>query len=278
MPDHEGMPKRRPRSPDPAAPLTRPRPRLGDIAMPQVALRLRDLLEQQLAETSSLPAAEELYSLLVFAERASRRIGDPEVRGEVAVDRAMLWQWLREQIDAHQLRAVDDARAAHVEWARLVKPLGVESVPGAHNKVRRMQAAQAVGVDGAPVRRTPEAVTAALAARAAEEAQERLRAHAALAQTGRILAAARSLIAHSCDLLTDDSEGDIEYWLGELEAVLADVDRTGAPSEAQVSSLLACLSRASLLIRSLAESSHRSAARTDQAAAALTAATLIAKG
>ncbi len=271
MPDHEGMPKRRPPSPDPAAPLTRPRPRLGHVAVPQVSTQLRDLLEQQLSETSSLPAAEELYALLVFAERASRRIGDARLRGEAAVQRVLLWQWLREQIDAHQLRAVDDARASDVEWARLVRPLGVESVPGAHNKVRRMRADEAVGADGVPVRRTPEAVSAALAARAAEEAEARVRTQVALARAGAVLAAARSMRAHAADLLTDDGEGEIDFWFGEMEAVLAEVDEIGAPTEAQVSSLSACLSQVSRRIRALAEVSARQAADTAEAAAALEA-------
>ncbi|WP_052442923.1 hypothetical protein [Streptacidiphilus neutrinimicus] len=277
MPDHEGMPKRRPRSPDPAAPLTRPRPRLGHVAAPQVSTQLRDLLEQQLSETSSLPAAEELYALLVFAERASRRIGDARLRGEAAVQRVLLWQWLREQIDTHQLRAVDDARAADVEWVRLVRPLGVESVPGAHNKVRRMRADEAVGADGVPVRRTPEAVSAALAARAAEEAEARVRAQVALARAGSVLAAARSMGAHAHDLLTDDGEGEIDFWLGEIEAVLAEVDGPGAgtPTEAQVSSLSACLSQASQRIRALAKASAKAAAGTEGAAAALEAAASI---
>jgi hypothetical protein len=186
----------------------------------------------------------------------------------------MLWQWLREQIDVHQLRAVDDARSADVEWSRLVRPLGVESVPGAHNKVRRMRAAEA-GANGTPVRRTPEAVTAALAARAAEEAQARARAQAALARAGRILTTARLICAQACDLLTDDGEGDIEYWIGEVEAVLADVEEAGAPTEVQVASLAACLSRASQGIRRLARTRGGRAARTEQAAAALDAAASI---
>ncbi|WP_152648469.1 hypothetical protein [Streptacidiphilus anmyonensis] len=236
-----------------------------------MSTQLRDLLEQQLSETSSLPAAEELYALLVFAERASRRIGDARLRGEAAVQRVLLWQWLREQIDAHQLRAVDDARASDVEWARLVRPLGVESVPGAHNKVRRMRADEAVGADGVPVRRTPEAVSAALAARAAEEAEARVRTQVALARAGAVLAAARSMRAHAADLLTDDGEGEIDFWFGEMEAVLAEVDEIGAPTEAQVSSLSACLSQVSRRIRALAEVSARQAADTAEAAAALEA-------
>jgi hypothetical protein len=213
-----------------------------------------------------------LYALLVFAERASRRISDTALRGEAAVHRVMLWQWLREQIDAHQLRAVDDARNADVEWAQLVRPLGVESVPGAHNKVRRMRAGEAIGADGTPVRRTPAAVTAALAARAAEEVEERARARAALAHAERILAAARLMRAHVAALLTDDGEGDIEYWITEMEAVLADVEKAGSATTAQVASLAACLSRASQQIKRLAETSGHPAARTEEAAAALKAA------
>ena len=220
-----------------------------------------------------LPAAEELYSLLLFAERASRRISDARLRGEAAVDRVLLWQWLREQVDARQLRAVDDARNADVEWARLVRPLGVESVPGAHNKVRRMRAAEAVGADGTPVRRTPAAVTAALAERAAEEVQERLRAQAALARAGQILAAARLLCAQTADLLTDES--DIEYWLGELAAVLGDLEEAGVPTEVQVASMAACLSQACQHIRRFAKASGRPAARTHEAASALEAAASI---
>lgn len=269
MPDDEVMSKRRFRSSEPATPLTRPRPRLGHVAVPQLSARLRDLLEEHLSETSLLPATEELYALLVFAERSSRRISDTSLRAEAAIHRVMLWQWLREQIDAHQLRAVDDARDAGVEWAQLVRPLGVESVPGAHNKVRRMRAEQAVGADGSPVRRTPAAVTAALAARAAEEAQARTQASAALAHSGRILAAARLLHAHVGDLLTDDDDGDIEYWINEMDAVLTDVEEAGFPTSAQVASLAVCLSRSSSQIQRLAEARGHPTARTSQAAAAV---------
>ncbi|MGW6472892.1 hypothetical protein [Streptomyces nigra] len=67
------------------------------------------------------PASEELFRVLEHAQTWAGKLKQPEdslvnVVGEVAVLRATLWQFLREQADAGQLEAIEDGRAVGVPW------------------------------------------------------------------------------------------------------------------------------------------------------------------
>ncbi|MET8605298.1 hypothetical protein ABZV92_17335 [Streptomyces rubiginosohelvolus] len=68
------------------------------------------------------PASEELFRMLEHAQTWAGKLKHPEdslvnVVGEVTVWRPTLWQFLREQADAEQLKAIDDGRAVGVRWA-----------------------------------------------------------------------------------------------------------------------------------------------------------------
>lgn len=75
------------------------------------------------------------------------------VVGEAAVLHAKLWQYLREQADAGQLKAIEDDRAADVSWHHLTEALCVTSKQGVYQKARRLKAEQ---VRDPGERRTPE--------------------------------------------------------------------------------------------------------------------------
>jgi hypothetical protein len=60
------------------------------------------------------------------------------VVGEAAVLRATLWQYLREQADAGQLKAIEDGRAVGVPWQHFTEALCVTSKQGAFQKARRL--------------------------------------------------------------------------------------------------------------------------------------------
>ncbi|WP_242436015.1 transposase [Streptomyces sp. Root369] len=56
------------------------------------------------------------------------------VVGEAAVLRAKLWQYLREQADAGQLKAIEDGRAAGVPWHHFGEAMCMTSKQGACQK------------------------------------------------------------------------------------------------------------------------------------------------
>ncbi|MFG2732668.1 hypothetical protein [Streptomyces canus] len=62
------------------------------------------------------------------------------VVGEAAVLRAKLWQYLREQADAGQLKAIEDGRAAGLRCDHFTVALCVTSKQGAYQKARRLKA------------------------------------------------------------------------------------------------------------------------------------------
>lgn len=62
--------------------------------------------------------------------------------GEAAVLRAKLWQYLREQADAGQLKAIEHGRAAGMPWHHFVEALCVTSKQGAYQKAQRLKAEQ----------------------------------------------------------------------------------------------------------------------------------------
>ncbi|MFC9615552.1 hypothetical protein [Streptomyces sp. NPDC056938] len=62
------------------------------------------------------------------------------VKGEAAVLRATLWQYLREQADAGPLKAIETGRAAGVPWHHFTEALCVTSRQAAYQKARRLKA------------------------------------------------------------------------------------------------------------------------------------------
>jgi hypothetical protein len=92
------------------------------------------------------------------------------VAGETAVLRAKWWQYLREQADAGQLKAIEDGRAAGVPWDHFTEALCVASKRGAYQKARRMKADQ---FRDPGERRTPEVAREHEDRAAAEQRAER---------------------------------------------------------------------------------------------------------
>ncbi|MFE4256033.1 hypothetical protein ACFRU3_42680 [Streptomyces sp. NPDC056910] len=70
--------------------------------------------------------------MLEHAQTWGDKLAQPEnspvnVKGEAAVLRATLWQYLREQADAGQLKAIETGRAAGVPWHHFTEALCVTS-------------------------------------------------------------------------------------------------------------------------------------------------------
>jgi len=171
-----------------------------------------------------MPADTDLYGALLYVESHVEALDEEsdEVRGAAAVKRALLWEYLREQADIHQLAAIDHARAANVEWAGLVSALAVRSPSAAYNKAQRLRAASLTdpgSVDGRPVRRTPEAVAEMQRRIAAAAAAERRREQAAHKRHDLMVPVARRLVENREGLVRDEETDD---WLDEVATVLED--------------------------------------------------------
>jgi hypothetical protein len=201
-------------------PLVRTPFRLGAVDAAAIIGQLRQLHEEADDEdVDRMPADDELFGALLYLESHAGALKSEAARRVSAVERVRLWQYLREQADIHQATAVEDARAAHAEWAHLAPALAVTTPSAAYNKALRLRAAAMPNPSdpGRPVRRTPEAVLlaerqAAVQAAAARRAeQEAARRHALLAPV------ARRLLENRADLDDDD---DVTFWLDQIEAVL----------------------------------------------------------
>ncbi|WP_265568933.1 hypothetical protein [Streptomyces hygroscopicus] len=121
------------------------------------------------------PALHELFLVLDHAQTWAGEPKQPRdspvnVVGEAAVLRATLWQYLREQADAGQLKAVGDGRAAGVPWQHFTGALCVTSKQGAYRKARRLKAEQ---VREPGERRTPKVAREHEDRAAAEQRAER---------------------------------------------------------------------------------------------------------
>ncbi|WP_328373462.1 hypothetical protein OG800_50350 (plasmid) [Streptomyces sp. NBC_00445] len=169
------------------------------------------------------PASEELFLVLVHAQTWAGKLKQPKdchvnVVGEAAVLRAKLWQYLREQTDAGQLKAIEDGRAAGVPWGHFTEALCVSSNQGAYQKARRLKAEQLRDVGE---RRTPEIAREHEDRKAAEQRAERA---LLLAQERRFPVArqiGRLLLEHRDGILLDSWA---TYWLGEIAETIDDRD------------------------------------------------------
>ncbi|WP_331736785.1 hypothetical protein OG426_55370 (plasmid) [Streptomyces canus] len=204
----------------PTKPLLKRPVRIGNLSPAAIVRELRKLHENAEDENiSRMPADDELFQALIYLETHAGALKEERARRTAAVQRVKLWEYLREQADLHQAKAIEHARAAGAEWADLVPALAVNTPSAAYNKAKRMQAAAFTDASSGdwPIRRTPEAVreaelaaqARALAERRAE--QEAARRHALLAPV------AQRLIDHRAGL---DDEGDVTFWLDQIAAVL----------------------------------------------------------
>ncbi|MER5184543.1 hypothetical protein ABT009_40590 [Streptomyces sp. NPDC002896] len=133
----------------------KPRPkrsaiRLGEINTVALADRLREL-DQAGGDPKfeRFPACDELLLVLRHAERMAgelrvdtTKVDPKDVMGEAAVIRTKLWQYLREQADAGQLKAIEAGRAVGTHWHRFNEALCVNSKHGAQQKAQRLKAEQ----------------------------------------------------------------------------------------------------------------------------------------
>ena len=122
-----------------------------------------------------MPAEQELFGALQYLEAHADALKTADARRKAALARVKLWQYLREQADIHQSKAIDAARAANVEWAQLAPALAVNTVSAAYNKALRLRAAALPHPSHleSAIRRTPEAVLEAERLAAARAAAER---------------------------------------------------------------------------------------------------------
>ncbi|MEW2471067.1 hypothetical protein AB0919_39710 [Streptomyces sp. NPDC046994] len=212
------------KSADPTRPLLKPAVRVGNLDTAALIGELRQVHEDAEDENiGRMPADEELFRALLYLEANAGAVKSEEARRKAAITRVKLWQYLREQAEIHQAKAVEDARAANAEWADLVPALAVNAPSAAYNKAKRLQAALLADPSRGEksVRRTPEAVL---------EAQQRLAAQAAALRRAEVKAAshqaltasvAQRLLEHRADL---ESHGDVIFWLDQIEAVLPNCD------------------------------------------------------
>jgi hypothetical protein len=177
------------------------------------------------ADIERMPADIELYGALLYAEKHAKalrnRRGTEASQRAAAIKRVLLWEYLREQTDLHQAKAIEDARAAKAEWADLAPVLAVNTPSAAYNKAKRLQATRLT--DGSlgdrPVRRTPEAVIEAERRIAAQVLAERRAAESARERHQLVLPVAQRLLDHREELAADT---DAQDWLDEMAAVVDD--------------------------------------------------------
>ncbi|MBL1086760.1 hypothetical protein JK359_33175 [Streptomyces actinomycinicus] len=206
----------------PTKPLLNPPARIGSLDTAAVVCELRQLHEDAEDENiGKMPADDELFGALLYLEANAGALKREEARRTAAIARVKLWEYLREQTDIHQAKAIEHARAAGAAWADLVPPLAVNMPSAAYNKAKRLQAAVLTEAshDKRPVRRTPEAVREAERQAAARAAAER-RAEEEAARRHTLLApVAQRLLEHRAGL---DDDAEVTFWLDQIAAVLPD--------------------------------------------------------
>ncbi|MEU1276307.1 hypothetical protein [Streptomyces sp. NPDC005799] len=217
------MAARTSRKPDVKKPLLKPRTLIGPLDTAALVGMLRQLHEDAEDESlSRMPADEELYGALLHLEAHAGALRSAEARRVAAITRVKLWEYVREQADIHQARAIEDAREAKAEWTQLVPALAVRTASAAYNKATRLRAAALTdasrGVDGS-VRRTPEAVLEAERQTALREAEARRIADEAVRRHDLLVPVARRLVEHRAGL---DDGADVTDWLDEVATVLPD--------------------------------------------------------
>lgn len=262
------MAKRKQNRVTPVKQLVKAPRRIGSLDAPAVIAELRHHHESaEDPDVERMPADDELFGALLYAEKHAHtlRTISPQEQQAAALKRVELWEYLREQSEIHQSRAITDARGAGAEWARLAAPMAVGAPSAAYNKAKRLRAtALSDAQNGQPVRRTPEAVIEAEHRIALEEAAERHAQEAARQRHALVVPVAERLLAHQNELLHDD---DVEYWLEEIEAVLL-----SCHTATQVLSLSRYLDAAVRALQKAAQRTATPAASTEDARLAYAAA------
>ncbi|MEU9412219.1 hypothetical protein AB0E08_41905 [Streptomyces sp. NPDC048281] len=247
----------------PTNPLLKLPVRIGKLDIKAIIGELRQLHEDAEDESvGQMPADEELFGALLHLEANAGALKSEKARRKAAIKRVMLWEYLREQADLHQAKAIEQARAAGIEWAQLASPLAVNTPSAAYNKAKRLHAAVLTEASRGdrPVRRTPEAVREAERQAAARAAAQR-RAEAEAARRHAVLApAAQRLLDHRADL--DDDE-DVSFWLDQVAAVL--------PSCQTPTQLVSLQTYMEAVVRELRKKEHETGRPAVSAAAALLA-------
>ncbi|MFF4749282.1 hypothetical protein ACWD5R_30880 [Streptomyces sp. NPDC002514] len=259
----------------PTKPLVRTPMRIGTLDAGAVVGELRQMHEDaEDPDVERMPADDELFGALLYAEKHAhvlRRLS-LQAQGAAALKRVQLWEYLREQADAHQARAVSDAREAGVQWAQLAPALAVAAPNAAYNKAKRLKAIDLTDEtpQARPVRRTPEAVLQAERRLILEQAAERRNQEAAQKRHELLVPIAVALMDQRDDLQPDD---DADYWLEEIEAVLPHCQ-----TPLQMVSLHRYVEAAVRAFGKLARQTARNPALTDEARLALAAATEFVNG
>ncbi|MFD3488836.1 hypothetical protein [Streptomyces sp. NPDC058665] len=103
--------------------------RIGSIDATAVVAELRQVHEDaEDPDVERMPSDDGLYGALLYAEKHAHVLAtksSPETQRAAALKRVQLWEYLREQTEIHQARAVADARAVGAEWAHLAPALAV---------------------------------------------------------------------------------------------------------------------------------------------------------
>ncbi|GGT72304.1 hypothetical protein GCM10010207_82880 [Streptomyces atratus] len=206
----------------PTKPLLKAPMRIGSLDAPAVVGELRQMHEDaEDPDVERMPADDELFGALLYAEKyvQALRRQPPEVQRAAALKRVQLWEYVREQTEVHQVRAVDDARQAGAQWIELAPVMAVGAPNGAYNKAKRLKAVELIDEtpQSPPVRRTPEAVLKAERRLVLEQAAERRAREAAMRRHELLVPVATRLLAQREFMQRDD---DVDYWLEEIEAVL----------------------------------------------------------
>lgn len=214
---------------DPSSPLVKEPPKLGKVQVVRLLTELVALHEKggdPYVEQMPEPTEDLLLGVLRHAETHGRRLQPDRLRGEAALRRTRLWQYLFEQVPVRQSAAVEDARAVGIEWHELVEPLAVSKPNGAYNKAKRLKGtALRVDVEGRPLRRTPEAVARAEADYAEAERVRRLRAQAAVAEYECVRTRAQEFLERWEEIEAGDvpdATGELwgTWWLEQIEIML----------------------------------------------------------
>ncbi|WP_331732482.1 hypothetical protein [Streptomyces sp. NBC_00989] len=204
----------------PTKPLLKAPMRIGSFNAAATISELRRLhAAAEDPDLDQMAADDEVYQALLYLEAHAGALKTESAQREAAVYRVKLWEYVREQTDVHQAKAIAHARAAGVEWADLAPAMAVNAPSAAYNKAVRMRAALLVDPDtgGRALRRTPEAVLEAERAASARVAAEH-RAQAEAERRHRVLApVAQRLLDHRSGL---DNEENVTYWLDQIDAVL----------------------------------------------------------
>ncbi|WP_258314559.1 hypothetical protein [Streptomyces sp. Act143] len=253
----------------PTNPLVRAPMRIGTLDAAAVVAELRQTHEEaEDPDVELMPADEELFGALLYLEKHARALSKqpPAVQRAAALKRVQLWEYLREQTELHQARAVDDARGAGAQWIQLAPVLAVGAASAAYNKAKRLKAAGLIDdpSSGHHVRRTPEAVLEAERRLARAEAAERRAQEEAQRRHALMVPVATRLLEQREALVRDE---DTDYWLEEIEAVLPH-----CRTPLQMVSLKRYLDAALRSLTKLEQQSARSVALTDEARLALAAA------